>query len=115
MNLTGLAPRPKTGKPIKDLKHLARVAQLPCVICYTYGLQQVSPTQVHHCCHDRFGTLRESDRATIPLCEGHHQGLRDTSKIAIHREKQAWRDRYGPDYAYLPWVKAQLDEMEIGF
>jgi hypothetical protein len=36
----------------------------------------------------------------IPLCEGHHQGFFDTSKIAIHKDPNLWRENYGADYSY---------------
>jgi len=34
---------------------------------------------------------------TIPLCDGHHQGMFDTSKTAVHREPDAFKAKYGTD------------------
>jgi len=82
-------------------EHMARVAELPCCICDAYGMPQISPTQVHHCIHGRYSTARRDDMMTIPLCEGHHQGMFDTSKLAIHREKRLWKEKYGPDTDYI--------------
>lgn len=99
-----LPSRPPVQKPAKAKRnpaHMARVAQLPCCICEAYGMAQLSPTQVHHVIHDRNGTKRAPDTATIPLCEGHHQGLIDTSKLALHRAPQQWRDTYGADHEWL--------------
>jgi len=92
----------------KDPAHLARVAALPCVICTEYGVPQLSPTQVHHCIHGRYSTRRAPDSMTIPLCEGCHLGMFDTSKVAIHREPSKWRRLYGQDTDWIGWVEARL-------
>lgn len=55
---------------------------------------------------------RAPDCMTIPLCEGHHQGDFDTSKIALHREPRAWKEAYGLDTEWLSWVEAQLDDID---
>ena len=96
--------RPHTG----GKAHMARVAQLPCVICVQHGYHQTSRTTVHHVICGRFSTHKSSDFDTIPLCEGHHQGMFDTSKTAIHRGKQTWVELYGPDTDYLPVVADML-------
>jgi len=99
-NLTGRKPYQKEGKPKKDEKYLQAIRQKPCCVCARFGEAQRSPTTAHHPIHDRHGTRKRSDRTAIPLCEGHHQGLWDTSKIALHKEPQLWRETYGPDYSY---------------
>lgn len=96
----------------RDRRHLARVARLPCCICHEFEMPQQSPTQVHHCIHGRHSMARAPDCMTIPLCEGHHQGDFDTSKIALHREPKAWKEAYGHDTEWLSWVEAQLDDMD---
>ena len=85
----------------KNKSALDKVHKERCVICATFNEPQFSPTQAHHCIHDRFGTSKRSDDEAIPLCEGHHQGMFDTSKIALHREPKKWREKYGPDWSYL--------------
>jgi len=85
-----------TGK-----EYMAAVALLPCCVCDKFGMQQTSRTQVHHCFHGRFSSKKASDFDTIPLCEGHHQGMIDVSKLAIHREKKTWLEHYGPDTGYI--------------
>ena len=90
-------PRPlglKADKPKRDFDHMGRVAGLPCVICGYW------PVEVHHCIHDRFGQRRAPDTETIPLCHHHH--------TALHANKRAWREAYGPDHSYLPVVADQL-------
>jgi hypothetical protein len=51
---------------------------------------------------------KSPDSMTIPLCEGHHQGLRDTTKIALHREPNAWRDAYGLDTDWISWTEERI-------
>ena len=102
--MTNLANKPPLGlkapKDKKSIKFLAWIRQQNCCICEAFGEVQRSPTQAHHPIHDRFGTSKRSDLSCIPLCEGHHQGLFDTSKIALHRQPKLWRETYGPDYSY---------------
>lgn len=106
--MTNLAKRPPTGlkspKVKKDPKYLAHIRSLPCIICETFHEPQNSITTAHHPIHDRFSTAKRSDTEAIPLCEGHHQGLWDLSKIAIHKEPQLWRIKYGSDYSYTEKV-----------
>lgn len=94
---------------MKDRKHMGRVAELPCCICHEWGMPQQSRTQVHHCIHGRFSMRKVPDTMTIPLCEGHHLGDFDTSKIALHREPKAWREAYGDDVAWISWVETALE------
>ena len=105
-NLMGKPPLGlKKTAPKKDGKRLARVHEMPCVICQTFGEPQRSPTQAHHCIHDRHSFAKRPDSETIPLCEGHHQGMFDTSKLALHRAPKQWREKYGPDWSYLTTAK----------
>jgi hypothetical protein len=110
-----LLQRPVTTKPPKQKKdpgHLGRVAELGCCICQEYGMQQLSATQVHHCIHGRYGFRKAPDHETIPLCEGHHQGNFDTSKIALHRAPHDWQVKYGPDTRWISWVEKRLGKDE---
>lgn len=101
-NLNGKKPLGiKAAKAVKNKKHLKKIGGLRCCICEKFSMPQLSPTQVHHVIHDRFSTKKACDLETIPLCEGHHQGMFDTTKIAIHRSKTKWRELYGPDWSYL--------------
>lgn len=79
-------------------KHMARVAQLPCVCCGAH------PVEVHHVISGRFSQRRASDLETIPLCPQHHRIGPD----AIHENKALWEDTYGPDTDYLPVVADML-------
>jgi hypothetical protein len=109
MSLSNQGPMGQKVPPSKSNRaRLSKVAQLPCVICHEFGLPQASPVQVHHCIHGRYKTTRAPDEMTIPLCEGHHQGLMDTSKVALHKEPAEWRRRYGKDTEWLSWVEVRL-------
>jgi len=110
MNITGRPIYDKPAKSGKDPEYLARVRELPCVICFEFGEAQQSPTAAHHVIHDRFGARKTPDRMAIPLCEGHHQGLFDTSKTAIHQEPQKWRGQYGADHDWVSWTQDKLME-----
>lgn len=91
------------------LAHMAKVAAMPCVICWEWSMKQLSETKVHHCIHGRFSAKKAPDTATLPLCDGHHQGEFDGSKIALHREPDEWKRRYGEDTHWLNWVTARLE------
>jgi hypothetical protein len=89
----------KAPKPSKAAgkAHMARVAQLSCVIC---GNPEVT---VHHCISDRFSQRKVSDFETIPLCHLHHQGAE-----GIHADKAAWEALHGKDHEYLAVVADAL-------
>lgn len=110
--MTNLADKPPLGLKSrengKDPARLAAVATLPCVICHEYGERQESPTQVHHCIHGRYSTRKAPDCMTIPLCEGHHQGLMDTGKLALHQQPSKWKRLYGQDTDWITWTEERI-------
>lgn len=102
MNLMNKPPLGlKASKEAKDPAYLARVRSLPCCICEAWGFVQLSDTTAHHTKCGRYGTRRTPDRQVIPLCDGHHQGDWDASKIAFHRDQTLWAENYGPDTDYI--------------
>jgi len=94
----------KPAKPVRGTaeakRHMAAVAQLPCVCCRRPG-----PSEVHHCISGRYGQRKSSDFDTIPMCADCHR----LGPMAIHRNKTAWHDEYGMDYHFLPLVRAWLN------
>lgn len=96
------APRPSkaAGK-----RHMARVAELPCVCCGRAG-----PSEVHHCISGRYSQRRNNDLETIPLCAAHHR----TGPLAIHASKREWEAEYGMDHEYLAlvadWLAGEISE-----
>lgn len=90
-----------SGEGRAGLDHMARIKALPCIVCLHHGETQVSKTQAHHLIMGRFSSRKTSDFDCIGLCEGHHLGDFDRSKVAIHREPALWMDKYGSDDSYL--------------
>lgn len=115
MNLANLPPLGlKQPKPQERPDYLEAVRGLPCVICDSWGMPQMSPTTAHHPICGRYGTLKAPDIAAIPLCDGHHQGNFDTSKVAIHRERAAWVELFGEDTEYVSITQDRLAHMLEG-
>lgn len=111
MNITGraIAPKPDKLTPAErraGKKHIERVKQLPCVICLA-----PPPSDAHHVIHDRFSFRKASDMDVIPLCKVCHQD----GPEAIHNGKATWREKHGPDYGFIPVVRAWLADGEIDF
>lgn len=56
--------------PLRDPDHLARIRQMPCVVCGASGV---------HAHHSRVGLrtmgVRKSDETCLPLCPKHHDKL----------------------------------------
>jgi hypothetical protein len=102
----------KQPKAKKDPAYLRAVRSLPCVICDAYGERQNSPTTAHHWIMGRGSARKTPDRQAIPLCDGHHQGTFDTSKTAIHREPDAWREAYGTDRDWVEVTQDKIEQME---
>lgn len=99
-NLAGRPPLgQKAPKSTKARAHLARVKELPCVICGKPG-----PSDAHHCFCGRYGQRKASDMETIPLCKECHQ----IGPLAIHNDKTGWIARNGNDFDYLPVVADML-------
>lgn len=88
--------------------YLAAVREMPCFICQEYGEAQTTPTTAHHPIHDRHGQHKRPDITAIPLCDGHHQGQWDGSKMAIHKAPDQWRRLYGRDIDITPRIQDQL-------
>ena len=104
-------PFKRRKKPTDDPHRLAMIHALPCVICVKFDMTQWSRTQAHHCIHGRHSTKKRADEMTIPLCEGHHQGLLDTSKIPLHHAPGKWRENYGLDTDYLEHVNEAIERL----
>ena len=108
MNISGKQPLGlKVKSQKKDPKYLAWIHEQHCIICEMHGEPQNSPTQAHHCIHGRHSTAKAPDSLCIPLCEGHHQGLFDTTKIAVHREPKKWQTLYGQDTDYVDAIRSR--------
>lgn len=91
-------------------RYVAVLHDEPCIVCQSHGLPQNSPTQVHHPIMGRFSTRRAHDKTGLPVCEGHHQGLIDTSQVAIHREPERFKELFGPDTDYVAIIQDRMEK-----
>ena len=130
-NLTGRPIYQKTSKPAQKPKRMRQVSekraayrksdegelaqifmglihQLPCWICYIYGLDQKSRTRGHHC----MDGVSRHDLKIIPLCGGHHNREdADNSKVSYHNQKDTFRREYGGDTCHLDAVRKAVLQM----
>lgn len=113
MSLDGRPPQPKRQKPKASPAYLQAVRELPCCICEAFGEPQLSPTEAHHWIMGRGGSKRTPDQEAVPLCNGHHSGDFDTSKIAIHRDRAAWREAYGEDRDYVAVTQDKIEQKAL--
>lgn len=84
------------------LEYIGKVKQLPCVIC-----EAPAPSDAHHCFHGRYGSRKVDDFSVIPLCKACHQD----GPNAIHRGKQSWLMRNGPDYGYIEQTRELVKKL----
>ena len=109
MNLMNKPPLgQKIGKAKPDPKYLAKVRALPCCICEAFGFQQTTPTEAHHPICERYGNEKVPDHEAIPLCNGHHSGDFDVTKIAIHRDRALWVEWCGSDREYIAQTQDRI-------
>lgn len=99
----------KAPKAQKRPDYLAAVRELPCCICVAFGYPQMSPTTAHHPIHGRYSARKAPDITAVPVCDGHHQGLWDTSKVAVHQEPSRWKRLFGPD---TDWIAPTQDALQ---
>lgn len=103
-----------------EQEHLTKVACLGCICCRMDGRGTV-PCQIHHIREGYGIAQRATHFEVLPLCEGHHQGLRapaDPTKIAFHRNREAWVAKYGTERALVDHINQTikgLDESNPGW
>jgi len=103
-------PRPKHS--VGDQDHLDAVAAQGCIACLMDGNPGVTSC-IHHVKRrpdgQKYGYGQRSiHKRVLPLCEGHHQGQLDISKVAFHRNPGAFEFRYGSELGLLVLVDALL-------
>lgn len=80
----------------KEKDYLNKLATLGCYCCQTEGIE--TPAMIHHIREGMgMGQRAKHIGGTIPLCEGHHQGNFDNTKLAFHRSPKKWREKYGSE------------------
>ena len=67
--------------------HLARLHDLPCVVCVHMGMGWPNQVEVHH-----VESIRDSDSdyAGVPLCAEHHRGATGVHGLS----RRGFADRY---------------------
>ncbi|KZY50994.1 hypothetical protein A3734_06440 [Sulfitobacter sp. HI0054] len=109
------AAREASPEGREDAEYLAKVHNLPCVICEGFGMTQNSPTEAHHVKSGRFGKDRTPDKMAIPLCHSHHNKLRpypgDEDKIGYHNAQATWESLYGEDHEYSAATRDRIERM----
>jgi hypothetical protein len=102
----------KTPEHKAGVDHMGLVAQLPCAACFVMGREQRSPTEVHHFKSGRYGSAKEADTKTMPLCHSHHNKMRpypgDEDIMGYHNGQRTWEAQFGPDYEFEQWVTEQI-------
>jgi hypothetical protein len=89
-------------------KHMALVAQLPCVVCVKTGLGE-SKAEVHHILKSG---KRIDDYNVIALCTAHHRGGMNTDEIVSrHPWKREFEKRYGTESELLELTREELDRV----
>ena len=95
-----------------DPAYLAKVRALPCCLCEAYGEIQLSRTEAHHPIFERHSNEKVPDREAVPHCNGHHTGSRDTSKTAVHKDRDAYEQKYGTDRQWIAATQDKIERME---
>lgn len=85
---------------------MAKVAEMPCIVCETMGFY-THPVQVHHV-RLNHGWGRSGHTATIPLCWEHHVGA--TGVHSMGREQ--FKEKYGKtEIEFMEDVQTRLKEL----
>ena len=112
-----MKPPPELQRGYKDIKHLGKVAELPCVACQKRGEAQTSKTQVHHEWGKGAGK-KASDRLTMPLCDKCHnaQFVNSIKGITLHHNLEKFEERHGTQSELIKLTYENLglfEELEI--
>ncbi|WP_096910999.1 MULTISPECIES: DUF968 domain-containing protein [Acinetobacter] len=74
---------------MRDLKRLAEIRKLPCVVC---GRSPVDAAHSNQSSHGKGMGLKACDSKTIPLCRNHHVEY-DQFQRMNRSESVAWFDK----------------------
>lgn len=87
-----------------ESRHMDKVSQLGCVVCYKQGFRFV-PAEIHH---TEGKTKEESHFKVLPLCYEHHRGGRGEEPISRHPWKRRFEKAYGTEEELLELVEELL-------
>lgn len=82
----------------KGSRHMAKVAEVGCIVCRGIGYGYV-PAQVHHLKEECGAGQRQSPFLTIPLCPAHHTD--GGPGVAYHAGFRAFERLYGTELDLL--------------
>jgi hypothetical protein len=81
---------------ISERKHMSRVAQLGCAVCFRLGLGE-TPAELHHPRRGAGMAYRAKHADVIPLCPEHHRGRTGVHGLGT----KGFEAHYGFDEAAL--------------
>ena len=87
--------------------HMQQVRAMDCWCCEIDGTPP-DPTNLHHPKEGLGGSQRASHWEVLPICEGHHQGMKKLGKLAYHKAPRTWKLRYGNEIWILRRVYERL-------
>jgi len=88
----------------KEKKHMDRVSQLGCIVCYLQGFYGV-PAEIHHI---EGKTKTDTHFKVLPLCFEHHRMGSDMEPISRHPYKARFEKAYGTEYELLELVNSMV-------
>ena len=87
-----------------ESRHMDKVSQLGCVVCYKQGFRFV-PAEIHH---TEGKTKEESHFKVLTLCYEHHRGGRGEEPISRQPWKRRFEKAYGTEEELLELVEELL-------
>lgn len=97
-------PRPQTEA---EREHSAAIHRMRCWACEVDKDPCPPPSAGHHIKEEYGAGQKASDWEMLPLCEGHHQGNIDRTRLAYHRAPRTWCARYGNQVVVLRIILAR--------
>ena len=88
----------------KEKKHMDRVSQLGCIVCYLQGFYGV-PAEIHHI---EGKTKPDTHFKVLPLCFEHHRMGSDMEPISRHPYKARFEKAYGTENELLELVNSMV-------
>ena len=88
----------------KEKKHMDRVSQLGCIVCYLQGFYGV-PAEIHHI---EGKTKIDTHFKVLPLCFEHHRMGSDMEPISRHPYKARFEKAYGTENELLELVNSMV-------
>jgi hypothetical protein len=89
---------------VAEKEHMARVADVGCVVCRMKGLGRV-PAEIHHIDGK---TKKGSHFKVLPLCFDHHRRGSDKEPISRHPYKKRFVEAYGTEEELLKRVQTYM-------